>query len=81
MVRGITTRNDEDTLTTLSDGLGLKKSAVSAAFQRAAQKDPDENESFRGSSHCRIAARVRSGRDRGPRLHAPEGRVDAGGID
>ena len=41
MVRGITTRNYEDTLTTLSDGLGLKKSAVSAAFQRAAQKDLD----------------------------------------
>lgn len=39
MVRGITTRDYEDTLTTLSDGLGLKKSAVSAAFKRAAQKD------------------------------------------
>lgn len=41
MVRGVTTRNYEDTLTTLSDGLGLKKSAVSSAFQRAAQKDLD----------------------------------------
>lgn len=41
MVRGITTRNYEDTLTGLSDGLGLKKSAVSSAFQRAAQKDLD----------------------------------------
>ena len=41
MVRGITTRNYEDTLTTLSDGLGLKKSAVSSAFKRAAQKDLD----------------------------------------
>lgn len=41
MVRGITTRDYEETLTTLSDGLGLKKSAVSAAFQRAAQKDLD----------------------------------------
>ena len=41
MVRGITTRNYEDTLTTLSDGLGLKRSAVSAAFRRAAQKDLD----------------------------------------
>jgi transposase-like protein len=39
MVRGVSTRNYEDTLTTLSDGLGLKKSAVSSAFQRAAQKD------------------------------------------
>ena len=41
LVRGITTRNYEDTLTQLSDGLGLKKSAVSSAFQRAAQKDLD----------------------------------------
>lgn len=41
MVRGITTRDYEDTLTALSDGVGLKKSAVSAAFQRAAQKDLD----------------------------------------
>ncbi len=41
LVRGITTRNYEDTLTGLSDGLGLKKSAVSSAFQRAAQKDLD----------------------------------------
>jgi transposase-like protein len=41
LVRGITTRNYEDTLTSLSDGLGLKKSAVSSAFQRAAQKDLD----------------------------------------
>ena len=35
MVRGITTRNYEGTLTCLSDGLGLKKSAVSSAFRRA----------------------------------------------
>ena len=41
LVRGITTRNYEDTLTSLSDGLGLKKSAVSSAFQRAAKKDLD----------------------------------------
>ena len=41
MVRGITTRDYEDTLTTLSGGLGLKKSAVSSAFKRAAQKDLD----------------------------------------
>ncbi len=41
LVQGITTRKYEDTLTTLSDGLGLKKSAVSAAFTRAAQKDLD----------------------------------------
>jgi putative transposase len=42
MVRGITTRNYEGTLTCLSDGLGLKKSAVSSAFQRASQKDLDD---------------------------------------
>ncbi len=41
LVHGITTRKYEDTLTGLSDGLGLKKSAVSSAFQRAAQKDLD----------------------------------------
>jgi putative transposase len=41
MVRGVSTRNYEDTLTPLSDGLGLKKSAVSSASQRAAQKDLD----------------------------------------
>jgi len=39
MVRGVSTRNYEDTLTALSDGLGLKRSAVSSAFQRAARKD------------------------------------------
>ena len=39
MVRGVTTRDQEDTLTTVSDGLGLKKSAVSVAVQRAAQND------------------------------------------
>ena len=41
LVRGISTRNYEGALTNLSDGLGLKKSAVSAAFQRASQKDLD----------------------------------------
>ena len=41
LVRGISTRNDEDALTSLSDGLGLKKSAVSSAFQRASRKDLD----------------------------------------
>ena len=41
-VRGVSTRDYEGTLTTLSEGLGLKKSAVSQAFQRAAQKDLDE---------------------------------------
>ena len=44
MVRGITTRDYEDTLTTLSDGLGLKKSAVSSAFKRAAQERPGRHE-------------------------------------
>lgn len=42
LVRGISTRNYEGALTSLSEGLGLKKSAVSAAFQRACQKDLDE---------------------------------------
>jgi len=41
MVRGVSTRNYEDTLTALSAGLGLKKSAVSSAFRRAARKDLD----------------------------------------
>ena len=41
LVRGISTRNYEDALTSLSDGLGLKKSAVSSAFQRASRKDLD----------------------------------------
>lgn len=41
LVRGVSTRNYEGALTSLSDGLGLKKSAVSAAFQRASRKDLD----------------------------------------
>lgn len=41
LVRGISTRNYEEALTSLSEGLGLKRSAVSAAFQRASQKDLD----------------------------------------
>ncbi len=41
LVRGISTRNYDAALTSLSDGLGLKKSAVSSAFQRASQKDLD----------------------------------------
>lgn len=41
LVRGISTRNYEAALTSLSDGLGLKKSAVSSAFQRASRKDLD----------------------------------------
>ena len=41
LIRGISTRNYEDALTSLSDGLGLKKSAVSSAFQRASRKDLD----------------------------------------
>lgn len=41
LVRGVSTRRYEGALTTLADGLGLKKSAVSAAFQRGAQKDLD----------------------------------------
>ena len=41
MVRGVTTRNYDEALGHLSDGLGLKKSAVSESFQRASQKDLD----------------------------------------
>lgn len=41
LIRGISTRNYEDALTSLSDGLGFKKSAVSSAFQRASRKDLD----------------------------------------
>ena len=38
---GVSTRNYEPALGRLADGLGLKKSAVSSAFQRASQKDLD----------------------------------------
>ena len=41
LARGISTRDYESALTSLSDGLGLKKSAVSSAFQRASRKDLD----------------------------------------
>lgn len=41
LIAGISTRNYEGALTSLSDGLGLKKSAVSSAFQRASRKDLD----------------------------------------
>ena len=41
LVRGISTRNYEGALTSLSEGLGLKKSAVSSAFRRASKKDLD----------------------------------------
>jgi len=41
LVRGVTTRNYDDALGHLSDGLGLKRSAVSESFQRASQKDLD----------------------------------------
>ena len=41
LVQGISTRNYDAALTSLSDGLGLKKSAVSSAFQRASKKDLD----------------------------------------
>ncbi len=41
MVAGLSTRNYEGALTSLSEGLGLKKSAVSSAFQRASRKDLD----------------------------------------
>jgi len=41
LVAGISTRNYDSALTSLSEGLGLKKSAVSSAFQRASRKDLD----------------------------------------
>ena len=41
LVRGISTRDYEGALTGLAEGIGLKKSAVSSAFQRASQKDLD----------------------------------------
>jgi transposase-like protein len=41
LVRGVSTRNYDPALGALADGLGLKRSAVSSAFQRAAQKDLD----------------------------------------
>ena len=41
LVAGLSTRKYDDALTSLSEGLGLKKSAVSSAFRRASQKDLD----------------------------------------
>ncbi len=41
LIAGLSTRNYDGALTSLSEGLGLKKSAVSSAFKRAAQKDLD----------------------------------------
>ncbi len=41
LIRGVSTRNYEGALTNLSEGLGLKRSAVSSAFGRASQKDLD----------------------------------------
>jgi transposase-like protein len=41
LVRGVSTRNYDPALGALADGLGLKRSAVSSAFKRAAQKDLD----------------------------------------
>lgn len=38
---GVSTRNYEPALNRITDGLGLKKSAVSSAFRRASQKDLD----------------------------------------
>ena len=38
---GVSTRNYDAALGSISEGLGLKKSAVSSAFQRASQKDLD----------------------------------------
>ena len=39
MAAGVSTRNYDPALNRITDGLGLKKSAVSSAFQRASQKD------------------------------------------
>jgi putative transposase len=41
MAVGVSTRNYEPALGKISDGLGLKRSAVSSAFKRASQKDLD----------------------------------------
>jgi transposase-like protein len=41
LIRGLSTRDYDDALGALSGGLGLKKSAVSAAFVRASKKDLD----------------------------------------
>jgi transposase-like protein len=41
LVAGLSTRKYDGALTSLSEGLGLKKSAVSSAFQRASRKDLD----------------------------------------
>lgn len=41
MAAGVSTRNYDPALGRISDGLGLKKSAVSSAFKRASQKDLD----------------------------------------
>jgi len=41
LVRGISTRQYDPALDRLADGLGLQRSAVSAAFQRASAKDLD----------------------------------------
>lgn len=42
MIRGLSTRDYDDALGALSDGLGLQKSAVSEAFVRASKKDLDQ---------------------------------------
>ncbi len=42
LVRGVSTRNYDGALTSISDGLGLQKSAVSQAFARASKKDLDD---------------------------------------
>jgi len=41
LVRGVSTRKYDGALSSLADGLGLRRSAVSDAFKRAAQKDLD----------------------------------------
>jgi len=41
LIRGLSTRDYDDALGALAGGLGLKKSAVSAAFVRASKKDLD----------------------------------------
>lgn len=41
LIRGVSTRDYEGALTNLSEGLGLKRTAVSSAFRRASQKDLD----------------------------------------
>jgi transposase-like protein len=51
MLRGVSTRDYEDTITEIAGGLGLARSSVSRAFVRASQKDLDE---LNGRDLCQL---------------------------